>query len=138
MERFCMHCGTKLSEGEKFCPNCGASTEDVEVAQNNNIQNSNVQTNTVNNNVQSNTTAEQPAKTNGMAIASLVCSLVGLLIAGIWLGILAICFSIAAKKRMKVFTNEKGNGLATAGLVIGIIDVAFAFLGTIINVMTLF
>ncbi len=35
---------------------------------------------------------------------------------------LAITFSISAKKKIKLF-NEKGNGLATTGLVLGIIGI---------------
>jgi hypothetical protein len=59
---------------------------------------------------------------NGMAIASLVCSLVGLLIAGFILGPLAIIFgALGIGKANKM--GGKGKGMAIAGLIIGCVDV---------------
>ena len=121
MSKVCNHCGTMLADDEKFCPNCGAKVEEVkEVVKEAEVYTSNNETTT-------NTGA--PTKTNGMAIASMICGIVGLVVAALWLGITAICLSIAAKNRMKVFPNEKGKGMATAGLVLGIIDVAFGVIG---------
>ena len=54
---------------------------------------------------------------NGMAIASMVLGIVGLFIFGLPCGILAIIFAVLSKKKIK-------SGKATAGLVLGIIDVA--------------
>ena len=62
-------------------------------------------------------------RTSPTAIASFVCSLVGLFLLGVWLGIIAICFGVMAKNHIKVFKGEKGDGLATAGIIIGIIDI---------------
>ena len=59
----------------------------------------------------------------GLAIASLVCSLVGFFLFGIILGILGIVFGGCAKARMKSSGNRTGSGMATAGIVIGIIDI---------------
>lgn len=134
MEKYCMHCGGKIEEGEKFCQNCGASTEDAKIDVVNNVEHTTVQSNTVNN-MQNNISGNMPKKTNGLAIASFVCSLVGLIIFGVILGILAISFGVTAKKRMEVFENEGGKGLATAGIVIGIVDIVFAFIATIINLL---
>ena len=137
MDKFCMHCGTKLVENEKFCPNCGAMVEE----DNNNNQKNDIKSgvsqeqNTVNTNAQYNVQNNMPAKTSGWAIASLVCSLVGILIATLPLAVLAICFSVAAKKRMKIFPNEKGAGMATAGLVIGIVELVIGIMILIISVM---
>jgi hypothetical protein len=58
-------------------------------------------------------------KTNGLAVASLVCSLV-------WLGglgsILAIIFGFIARAQIKKADgNVQGNGLAIAGIIIGFV-----------------
>jgi Domain of unknown function (DUF4190) len=61
-------------------------------------------------------------KTNGLAVASLVCSLV-------WLGglgsILAVVFGFIARSQIrKSDGNVQGNGLAVAGIIIGFVGVA--------------
>ena len=57
-----------------------------------------------------------------MAIASLVCGLVGLLIFGFVLGPLAIIFgAVGIGKANKL--GGKGKGMAIAGLIIGAVDV---------------
>jgi hypothetical protein len=64
----------------------------------------------------------RPAGTNGMAIASLVLSLVWMCGVG---SLLAIIFGRKAKAEIAK-TGEQGEGLATAGLVIGIIGLALS------------
>lgn len=142
MGKFCKYCGSELNEGSKFCQKCGAKIE--EIVENNdpiktvgNESNNNTINNNTTNNIK-NDDVNGENKTNPAAVASLVCSLVGLIIAGLPLGIVAICLSVAAKKHIKVFPNEKGSGMATAGLVIGIIDVVFTSLWTIIKTASLF
>jgi len=63
--------------------------------------------------------ATQPPKSNGMAIAAMVCGIVGCITPGV--GIVAIILAIVAKKQI-VRTGEGGSGMATAGLVLGIIS----------------
>jgi Domain of unknown function (DUF4190) len=59
-----------------------------------------------------------PAATNGMAIASLVCSLVGLLCGlGLPLGII---FGFVALSQIKQ-SSQAGRGLALAGIIIGFV-----------------
>ena len=61
-------------------------------------------------------TSTEPEKGGkGLATASMVLGLVGLLVAALPCGILAIIFSVVSKKKIK-------SGMATAGLVLGIID----------------
>ena len=60
----------------------------------------------------------------GLSIASMVLGLVGLIIFAIPCGILAIIFSILGKKK-------GGKGVATSGLILGIIDVAFGLFAII-------
>ncbi len=85
-----------------------------------------------NNVIQEDDTA--PKKTNGTAIGGLICSILGLFIAGIILGIFGITMGIAAKNHIKMFKNEKGNGIATAAIVIGIIDIVGIILNMIIKI----
>lgn len=135
MSKFCNHCGTSLADDEKFCPNCGAKVEEVVVKETATVVNNNTQAvnnqSTINNNVNQVT----PAKTNGLAVAAMVCGIVGLLILPIWLGITALCLAIAAKNRLKVFPGEKGKGMATAGLVLGIIDIAWGVFALFTSLM---
>ena len=68
--------------------------------------------------------AEPEKKFNGYAIASLTCSLVGLIIFGMPLGLAAIITGINALKEFDEET-QKHKWIAILGLVIGIIDVIF-------------
>lgn len=131
MEKYCLHCGAKIGEGEKFCQNCGASVEEVKDEVVSNAQ-ENIQNTTVDN--MQNNINNGPAKTNGMAIASFVCSLVGIILFGFIMGILAISLGVSARKRIEVFNNnEKGKGLALAGIIIGIVDIVFTAIGLILK-----
>jgi hypothetical protein len=65
-----------------------------------------------------------PVRNDGKAVASLVCGLVGLVLAGIILGIVAIVFGVQSRKAIDASGGQlKGRGMATAGLVLGIIDI---------------
>ena len=59
-----------------------------------------------------------------MSIASMVLGIVGLILFALPCGILAIIFSILGKKK-------GGKGFATAGLVLGIIDVVFGVIAIV-------
>ncbi len=64
-------------------------------------------------------------KTNGMAIGSLICGIVGLLLCGILLGPVAIGLGFAARKRIAESGGyEQGQGMATAGIIMGFVGVA--------------
>lgn len=83
----------------------------------------------VNNSNNGNSAQSGEGNTKGMATASLVCSLIGLIIMGIPLGIVALITGIiAVNKEDAEETNSKG--IATAGIIIGAIDVVWAFFGT--------
>ena len=84
-----------------------------------------------------------PRPTNGMAIAAMVCGIVGVCSP---LGILGVIFGTIAKRQIRE-TGEGGDGMATAGLVTGWIGIAatvvwigyyivmFAFLGAAVEEM---
>jgi hypothetical protein len=58
---------------------------------------------------------------NGLAVAALVCGLVGLVIFWIVLAPLAIIFGSIGRSRAK--QGASGKGMATAGLVLGIVGI---------------
>lgn len=75
----------------------------------------------------------QAAGTNGMAIASLVCSLLGWL-CGIG-PILGIIFGVLALNKIKQ-TGEGGRGLAIAGIAIGAVLIVFGVIGGILSLVS--
>ena len=75
----------------------------------------------------------QAAGTNGMAIASLVCSLLGWL-CGIG-PVLGIIFGVLALGKIKQ-TGEGGRGLAIAGIAIGAVLIVFGIIGGILSVIS--
>ena len=65
-----------------------------------------------------------PQQTQGLAVAGFISSVVGLFIASIPLGLLAIIFGGISLKKIRGSQGRlRGRGLAIAGIVIGIIDV---------------
>lgn len=131
MNKFCSNCGNMISEDSKFCNKCGASTGNNEFI-NNNVEGSNQNINTTVNKVDNN---QQTTKANGLAIASFVVSLVGLLIFGLPCGIIALSMGLTALKRINLFPEMKGKGLAISGIVIGSIDIVFVLFSIIINIL---
>ena len=75
-------------------------------------------------------------KQNAMALTSFIVALVGLLIAGLPCGIVAIILGIVGLVKFDA-TKEKGKGFAIAGLVIGVIDVIAVVLNIIIQASAL-
>jgi len=59
---------------------------------------------------------------NGLAIAALVCGLVGLLLFPIILGPLALVFGLIALNKAKQGAGRRG--MAIAGIVLGVVDIA--------------
>lgn len=70
-----------------------------------------------------------PTSTNGYAIAALVCSIVLAVFAGIG-SILGVVFGIIGLRHCRQ-NNERGRGLAIAGIVIGAIGILFWLLALI-------
>ena len=65
----------------------------------------------------------QPARTNTLAIVSLVTSLIGISLAGI------ICGHIAMSQIKR--TGEQGQGMALAGTIIGYVGMVFSVIAVI-------
>ncbi|MUM34009.1 DUF4190 domain-containing protein [Mycolicibacterium sp. CBMA 361] len=71
-----------------------------------------------------------PARsTNGLAIASLVCSLLGLVTCAAT-SVLGVIFGHIANSQIKR-TGEEGQGMAVAGLIVGYIGVALLLVGVL-------
>ena len=105
----CPHCNANLEEGATFCLNCGAQLDAAAPAA-------------------EAAPAAAPAapakkKVNGLAVAGFVISLVGMFCFGIVCGILSVIFCAIALKQIPA-KNQGGKGLAVAGLIIGILDLA--------------
>lgn len=64
--------------------------------------------------------ASSGARTNGLAIAGLVCGIVGVFFLSIILGPLAIIFGAVALRQRAV---KGGGGMAKAAVILGIVDV---------------
>ena len=77
-------------------------------------------------NVQGTPTNPTGSCQSGMASASLVLAIFGLFCGRLIFGILAIVFASIAHGGMRRCGNFEGKGMATAGMIIGIVDVVFA------------
>jgi len=106
----CPHCNANLEEGATFCLNCGAQLEAA-------------QAEAAPEAAPAAAPVAEKKKVNGLAVAGFVISLVGLFCAGIICGIISVVLSAVALKQIPA-KNQGGKGLAVAGLVIGIIDLA--------------
>lgn len=115
---YCNNCGNQIPENTPYCPTCGAAAQPSPAA-NSYPQQPNYQPNGY---------PEQPAAKpgKGFAIASLVLGIVSFFLFGYIAGGLAIIFGSVAK--------NKGypGGIATAGMVCGIIGIAMLVLFSII------
>jgi ABC-type phosphate transport system permease subunit len=68
-------------------------------------------------------------RNEGKAIGSLVCGILGLFVFGVILGAIAIGLGVSAQRSIRRDPlMKKGNGMATAGVVLGIIDVVIFLL----------
>ncbi|MFE6336618.1 DUF4190 domain-containing protein [Streptomyces sp. NPDC057806] len=68
----------------------------------------------------SSSAASSASRTNGLAIASLCCGIIGLFFLNIILGPLAIIFGAVARRQASV---KNGAGMAKAGIILGIVAV---------------
>ena len=113
---FCSECGQPISRSASACPRCGApvksSLQQLATAPG---------------------TQPQPAPRpyrqvgrsySGTATAGFVCSLVGVFCLGLILGLIGLILSASALSGMSRTGNRDGQGLATAGVILGIIDLA--------------
>ena len=133
---YCTKCGASITEGAKYCENCGEPVPQMNSCQhteNNETEYSYVERKTTPSDTEMN--PEKPV--NGFAIASLILGILAvvlmfvswhpaLAVPDILFGILAIVFGTIGMKRAKL--NNSPSGIAIAGLVCGIVSVSVAVL----------
>lgn len=137
--KFCKHCGAQIEDTTAFCPNCGTNVSDDAVSssapepQYNAYQPEQPAQPVQPAQYQPYQDYQNPgiypeAKLNGLAVAGFVVSLVSMFFCGIS-SIVGLILSIVGmsqiKNSIKAGVPQRGNGLAIAGLVIGIIGTVF-------------
>jgi len=110
---FCTTCAATLPPGAAHCPACGTAVAGAAGL------------------------AGQPPmavaqRSNGKAVAALVCGLGGLVVAPVILSVVAIVLGIMARKECDADPTLGGRGMATAGLVIGIATVVIGLLAIVV------
>lgn len=103
----CSQCGSSMEEGAVFCPVCGAEQEAQNAPQ---VQGAQAPAYVVR-------AAPAVQKTNSLAIAGFVCSVMGFFCCGIP-ALVGLILSIVGYSQIKS-RNEGGKGLAVAGIIIG-------------------
>ncbi|KKK73713.1 hypothetical protein LCGC14_2891090, partial [marine sediment metagenome] len=99
----CPDCGLPVSRNAAACPHCGVGVG-VTPPPAPRVQ-------------------ELPGRSyRGTASAGFICSLIGIFAFGMILGLIGLVLSACAGSGMTKSGNEEGRGLATAGVVLGIID----------------
>ena len=117
--KFCGNCGSQQPDEAVTCTNCGATLSSGNPAQ------QPVQQPNPNGKIPSNPSDKKKA------IASMVCGIIGVVLG--WTGVLAIVglvvsiigVFLAVKARNGIPVGGDGRGMATAGLVCGIIGIVF-------------
>lgn len=121
--KYCKRCGAPCEDGDAVCRNCGYRFD----------QTSSTRDYNSNFSQQTDMYPNRP-HTNGMAVASLVLGLIGILFLpcrgiGLITSVLAIIFGVISSRSIKSSRGtETGSGMAIAGLVLGIVSVALAVL----------
>jgi hypothetical protein len=81
--------------------------------------------------------AQAERRASGAAIASLVLGIIGLTFFPLIPSILALVFGSRARNEMRTDPNVSGEGLATAGIVLGWIGVALSAIGLLFVLLAL-
>ena len=95
MAKFCVYCGKEVEENDNVCGNCGKA---------------------INNNVQTVVTVKEKSKTDGLAVAGFILSIVSFLCYGST-STLGLIFSIIGLVNCNK-NGKDGKGLAIAGIII--------------------
>jgi len=126
----CPNCGTELTNNETFCTNCGKRVDGA-IETPTGVESSN--TNTENKVEQPVQQTEQPSaanntKYNGVVISGFVIAIISIFKFSIVLGPIAAILSAIGLKQVNE-KNEKGKGLAIAGIIIGIAVIIIMIIG---------
>jgi len=113
---FCSQCGSAIEAGARFCPSCGQPSQSTPMSAAPPQQyGANVQ----------NQSADPPGK--GMALASIIVGVAGMCVpyGGIVLAIIGLVLGVVSKN--KLTEGGQPTGMATAGIVIGVISLVWFF-----------
>jgi hypothetical protein len=81
--------------------------------------------------------AEEVQRTSGYAIASLILGIAGFFVFPIVLSLLAVVFAGKAREEIRATPGMSGEGLATAGLVLGWVGLVIGAIGLLVVVIVL-
>jgi Domain of unknown function (DUF4190) len=113
---YCHKCGRPFVAGADFCGACGARREGSGVSA---------------------SVPAAPGESSGKALASLILGVAGLVVLPVVAPILAIIFGVSAKREIASRTGLGGEGMATAGIVLGCIGIALAALAVFALILAL-
>ena len=119
MAKFCTNCGQELIEGAKACGNCGTQVEEA-------VKEEKKETITVKATPESGNTTAAPGKTNGLAIAGFVTTLVSTLLCCGMFNLVGLLLSIVGLVQAQNYDGN-GKGLAIAGIVIAAVVMVLSF-----------
>jgi len=114
---FCTKCGQEINENAIICPHCGVATDKYMVT--------------------ANPSQNTESKLNGLALAGMICAIVGI-IGGDYLfcipSIVGLILSIVGMVKVKEF--KSGYGFALAGIIVGAVGlliwlIVWIFLGAL-------
>ena len=108
MAKFCISCGKELQDADNVCANCGTPVDGAPA--------------TVTQNTTVNVAA--PAKTNGLALAGFIVSLVSTILCCGSFNVISLVLSIVGAIKAKDYGGN-GKGFAIAGIVISVIGMIF-------------
>jgi Domain of unknown function (DUF4190)/zinc-ribbon domain len=109
---FCTACGARLDPGQRYCGACGAPVSGV---------------------LPGPLAAPlRPPETSGKAIAALVLGIAGVLFVPLVCSILAIVLGRQAKREIEAEPRLSGEGMATAGSVLGIVGLCLFAIGVLL------
>ena len=136
--KLCRKCNSSNQDFDTFCNNCGSPLDSLNESDTYDID-AGVGFDSPNLNGMN---PLMTVKTNGMAIASMVLGIVSIPLScccyiGVIPGILAIVFGVLSRKEIqKSLGNQKGDGMALAGLILGAVGLLLV-IGSIIYAFSL-
>src|SRR5512140_3371363 len=110
---YCMSCGAEIPPGERYCGNCGRAVDGP-------LQGS------------MGAVRSTAGDTSGKAIASLVLGLLGLFAIPVIGSVLAIVLGGQAKREIAAEPRLGGEGLASAGVILGWVGVGLVMFGLLL------
>ena len=114
-QSFCSSCGARLDPAQQYCGTCGTP---------------------VGGPVPGSLASVPPAarQTSSKAVVSLVLSIAGILVFPVVCSVLAIILGRQAQREIRADPRLSGDGIASAGVVLGVVGLCFVVLGILLFV----